>query len=71
MSTSAIIVTPITRLEDHGKIEIFFNEKGTVENAGFQVPELRGFERFYEERRAETGLSTLQEFGVCVRAKKE
>jgi hypothetical protein len=29
MSTIAITVTPITRLEDHGKMEILFNEKGT------------------------------------------
>ena len=39
-------IDPITRLEGHGKIEIFLDEAGEVEDAYFQVPELRGFERF-------------------------
>jgi F420-non-reducing hydrogenase large subunit len=41
-----ISIDPITRLEGHGKIEIFLNDQGDVENAYFQVPELRGFEIF-------------------------
>jgi F420-non-reducing hydrogenase large subunit len=41
-----ISIDPITRLEGHGKIEIFLNDQGNVENCYFQVPELRGFERF-------------------------
>lgn len=41
-----VTIDPITRLEGHGKIEIFLNDEGNVENAYFQVPELRGFERF-------------------------
>ena len=41
-----ISIDPITRLEGHGKIEVFLNDKGDVENAYFQVPELRGFEVF-------------------------
>ena len=41
-----ITIDPITRLEGHGKIEIFLNEKGNVANSYFQIPELRGFERF-------------------------
>jgi len=28
-----ITINPITRLEGHGKIEIFLNEEGNVENA--------------------------------------
>jgi F420-non-reducing hydrogenase large subunit len=43
-----ISIDPITRLEGHGKIEIFLNEEGGVENAYFQVPELRGFEKFVQ-----------------------
>ena len=43
-----ITIDPITRLEGHGKIEIFLNERGDVENAYLQIPELRGFERFCE-----------------------
>ena len=48
-----ITINPITRLEGHGKIEIFLDDKGDVENAYFQVPELRGFEQFCVGRPAE------------------
>lgn len=41
-----ITINPITRLEGHGKIEIFLDNKGNVEDAYWQVVELRGFERF-------------------------
>lgn len=41
-------IDPITRLEGHGKISIFINEDGSVENAYLQIPELRGFEKFVE-----------------------
>ena len=43
---SRITIDPITRLEGHGKIEIFLDEEGEVANTYFQIPELRGFERF-------------------------
>ncbi len=36
-----ITINPITQLECHGKIEIFLNEEGNMENAYFQIPELR------------------------------
>lgn len=45
-----ITIDPITRLEGHGKIEIFLDEEGNVANTYFQVPELRGFEKFCEGR---------------------
>lgn len=48
-----ITINPITRLEGHGKIEIFLNDKGEVEDAFWQVVELRGFERFCLGRPAE------------------
>jgi len=44
--TQRITIDPITRLEGHGKIEIFLDEHGNVERAILQVPELRGFEQF-------------------------
>ena len=44
--TRKITIDPITRLEGHGKIEIFLNDEGNVERAILQVPELRGFEQF-------------------------
>jgi F420-non-reducing hydrogenase large subunit len=48
-----ISIDPITRLEGHGKIDIFLNEQGEVANAYFQIPELRGFEQFCVGRPAE------------------
>ena len=36
----SITIDPITRLEGHGKIEIFLDKVGAVENVYFQVPEL-------------------------------
>jgi F420-non-reducing hydrogenase large subunit len=48
-----ISIDPITRLEGHGKIEIFLNDAGDVENAYLQIPELRGFEKFCEGRPVE------------------
>jgi F420-non-reducing hydrogenase large subunit len=44
--TRRITIDPITRLEGHGKIEIFLDDRGDVERAFLQVPELRGFEKF-------------------------
>jgi F420-non-reducing hydrogenase large subunit len=61
-----ITIDPITRLEGHGKIVIFLNDKGDVENAYLQIPELRGFERFCEGRRAEDmPIITPRICGVC------
>ncbi len=48
-----VTIDPITRLEGHGRIEIFLDDNGNVAEAYWQVPELRGFEKFCEERPAE------------------
>ncbi len=53
MPSRKITIDPITRLEGHGKIEIFLDNKGDVEDAFWQVTELRGFERFCIGRPAE------------------
>ncbi len=61
-----ITVDPITRLEGHGKIDIFLDDKGEVERALFQVPELRGFEVFSVGRPAEDMPQiTSRICGVC------
>jgi F420-non-reducing hydrogenase large subunit len=61
-----ITIDPITRLEGHGKIEIFLDDAGQVERAYFQVPELRGFEEFAKGRRAEDMPQiTSRICGVC------
>jgi len=61
-----ISIDPITRLEGHGRIQIFLNEEGNVANAYLQIPELRGFERFCVGRKAEDlPLITPRICGVC------
>lgn len=61
-----ITIDPITRLEGHGKIEIFLNDDGEVGNVYFQVPELRGFEKFCEGRPVEElPAITAKICGVC------
>jgi len=61
-----ITISPITRLEGHGKISIFLDENGNVENAYFQIPELRGFEKFCVGRKAEDmPILTSRICGVC------
>jgi hypothetical protein len=37
--TEKIVIDPVTRLEGHGKIEIFLNEKGDAEK---RIPGVRG-----------------------------
>lgn len=64
-----ISIDPITRLEGHGKIEIFLDEQGNVDNCYFQVPELRGFEVFCLGRPAEEmPRLTNRICGVCPEA---
>jgi F420-non-reducing hydrogenase large subunit len=64
-----ITIDPITRLEGHGKIEIFLNDEGNVANTYFQIPELRGFERFCVGRPVEEmPLLTNRICGVCPEA---
>jgi F420-non-reducing hydrogenase large subunit len=67
--TQRITIDPITRLEGHGKIEIFLDKNGDVENTYFQIPELRGFERFCVGRPVEEmPLLTNRICGVCPEA---
>jgi len=61
-----ILIDPITRLEGHGNVSIFLNDRGEVENAYLKVPELRGFEQFCIGRRAELmPILTTRICGVC------
>jgi len=64
-----ISIDPITRLEGHGKIEIFLDEEGNVANAYLVIPELRGFEKFAEGRPVEEmPRITPRICGVCPEA---
>ena len=61
-----ISIDPVTRLEGHGRIDIFLDEAGDVANAYFIVPELRGFEKFCEGRPVEEMPRITQRIcGVC------
>ncbi|MHC1764967.1 MAG: Ni/Fe hydrogenase subunit alpha [Verrucomicrobiia bacterium] len=61
-----VTIDPITRLEGHGKIDIFLNAAGNVEHAYMQVPELRGFEVFSVGRPVEEMPQiTSRICGVC------
>ena len=64
-----ISIDPITRLEGHGKIDIFLDDQGDVANAYLQIPELRGFEQFCVGRPAEDMPNlTARICGVCPEA---
>jgi F420-non-reducing hydrogenase large subunit len=64
-----ITIDPITRLEGHGKIEILLDEQGDVATTYFQIPELRGFERFCVGRPVEEmAILTNRICGVCPEA---
>jgi len=61
-----ITIDPITRLEGHGKIEVFLDDAGEVDRAYLQVPELRGFEKFVQGRPVEEMPQiTSRICGVC------
>jgi F420-non-reducing hydrogenase large subunit len=64
-----VSIDPITRLEGHGKIEIFLDDDGNVDRAYMQTPELRGFEEFCRGRKAEDmPIITARICGVCPEA---
>ncbi len=61
-----IVITPITRLEGHGKIVVCLDDDGNCTKAYLQVPELRGFEKFAEGRHSEDMPQiTSRICGVC------
>ena len=64
-----VSIDPITRLEGHGRIELFLDESGGLADAFFQIPELRGFERFCLGRQGEDMPQITERIcGVCPEA---
>jgi len=64
-----ITIDPVTRLEGHGRIDLFLDDQGDVENAYMVIPELRGFEKFAQGRRVEELTDiTPRICGVCPEA---
>ena len=69
MASQRITIDPITRLEGHGKIDIFLDGKGDEADTFLQIPELRGFERFCVGRLAEDMPNLTNRIcGVCPEA---
>jgi F420-non-reducing hydrogenase large subunit len=64
-----ITIDPITRLEGHGRIDIFLDDGGKVANTYLRIPELRGFEQFCVGRPVEElPRITTRICGVCPEA---
>src|SRR5438309_1253073 len=47
---TTIVIDPVTRIEGHSKITLHLNAQGKVEDARFHITQLRGFEKFCENR---------------------
>jgi F420-non-reducing hydrogenase large subunit len=61
-----ITINPITRLEGHGKIDIFLDDNGEVYRTYLSIPEFKAFEKFCEGRLAEEMPAITQKIcGVC------
>lgn len=59
-------INPITRLEGHGKIAIFLDDSGNVDDAFFQTVEFRGYEKFLQGMPMEEVPRTVSTVcGVC------
>ena len=64
-----VSIDPITRLEGHGRIDLFLGDDGAVNDAFLVIPELRGFEKFLEGRPVEEMPQiTARICGVCPEA---
>jgi F420-non-reducing hydrogenase large subunit len=64
-----ISIDPITRLEGHGRIDIFLDDFGDVDECYLVIPEIRGFEKFVEGRPIEElPRITSRICGVCPEA---
>jgi len=67
--TRHVSIDPITRLEGHGRIELFLDDDGNLADAFFQIPELRGFEEFCRGRQGEDMPQITERIcGVCPEA---
>ncbi|MCF4152477.1 Ni/Fe hydrogenase subunit alpha [Dethiosulfovibrio sp. F2B] len=61
-----IVVNPITRIEGHGKITVYLDESGNVDETRFHVTQFRGFEAFCKGRDfREMPVITPRICGIC------
>ncbi|MBM3157946.1 MAG: Ni/Fe hydrogenase subunit alpha [Chloroflexi bacterium] len=64
--SKTIEIKPLTRIEGHGKVTLFLDEKGNVSKAHLNVLQCRGFEKFCEGRVIwEMPLITQRACGIC------
>ena len=45
-----IVIEPVSRVEGHGKVTVYLNERGHVDKAQLHITQIRGFEKFCEGR---------------------
>lgn len=45
-----VTISPVTRVEGHGKVTIHLSDSGEIERSRFHIVEFRGFERFVQGR---------------------
>ena len=61
-----IEIKPVTRVEGHGKVTLYLDEKGNVSRAHFNITQLLGFEKFCEGRIFwEMPVITARICGIC------
>lgn len=61
-----ITISPVSKVEGHGKVTIHLNERNEVEESHFHVVEFRGFEKFCEGRlMSEMPVITTRICGIC------
>ncbi len=66
MAGKTIKISPVTRIEGHGKVTLHLDDAGNVNRAYLHVIQLRGFEKFCEGRVFwEMPLITARICGIC------
>ena len=45
-----IVIEPVSRVEGHGKVTVYLNDKGHVDKTHLHITQVRGFEKFCEGR---------------------
>jgi NAD-reducing hydrogenase large subunit len=61
-----ITIEPVTRIEGHGRITVYLNDEGEVDDAKFHLTQYRGFEKFCEGRPyREMPALTARTCGIC------
>ncbi len=61
-----ITISPVTRVEGHGKVTIHIDDEGNIVQSRFHIVEFRGFERFVQGRPFwETPVLVQRLCGIC------